>query len=271
MKKVHAILLLIIFFLSNGKIMCNNPEIHCYYQHNKFVVDGENDDWGDMAFYDEKMSIVSDISNDHENIYIKIRVTDYVALNRLFLGGLTVWFNEDGKTKKKVGISFPLAEEMSLEFKTQFTRQDGMSEEMIKKLQTQRINKINVKFSLGLAAINVLDEDYKVIQHFSVSKNDTGLSATIKMIDFDLLEYEARIPLDLVFKNKEEFLQSKGKSFCMGFEYGKFEIEEIKEQQRQEPIHNRYGRYTYDHSQQQNYGKAQPVFSWYKNVYLAHE
>ena len=260
--------------ICNLGVDAKSPEIKCFYQQTEFNVDGEIDDWGDMAIYDDKTSIISNISNDHEYIYVKIRITNYAAINRLQMGGFTIWFNDEGRVRRKKGIVFPTSTEVSKDLKKREKMLKGLSKEQIERMQEQNLEEFNTKFSAGLAAINVVNEDLEVIDSRSYSINETGLSATLQLRDFDLMIYEARIPLDLVFENKEEFLKSKKKAFCLGFEFGKYEDKELKAKSATIPGDSRRYNdpyYTRYRGKMEGYGTFPPIDTWYKKVYLSIE
>ena len=51
------------------------------------------------------------ISNDEENLFIHLMINDRAAIQKTMRFGLTTWLNPDGKTKKGMGIQFPVAPE----------------------------------------------------------------------------------------------------------------------------------------------------------------
>jgi hypothetical protein len=53
------------------------------------------------------------LSNDKENIYLDIKVTESEAQSKILKEGMTVWINIDDKQTKKNGIRFPLGTENS--------------------------------------------------------------------------------------------------------------------------------------------------------------
>ncbi len=100
------------------------------------------------------------------------------------------------------------------------------------------------------------------------------MSATLRLVDFDLLLYEARIPLDIVFEKKEEFLNSKKKYFSLAFEFGKYEDKKLKAKavtipndlrQSRNPYYKRY------RSRMETYGMFPAIDTWYRRVYLSIE
>lgn len=270
MKKYFFFLLFTFFLL--GSLSAKKPVIHSFYQHTVFKIDGEVDDWGDMAIYDEKTTIVSNISNDQEYIYVKLRIASPRIVSRLLLSGLVVWFNDDGKPRPKKGVAFPIAEAVSSDYRKLSKMLRGLSRDQMDRAKKLFLEEFNTKFATGLATINVLDKNRDVILSKSICKNEKGLSTSLKLKDFDLLFYEARIPLDMVFDNKEDFLKSKKESFSLGFEFGRYEIEELKNQANNVPNDSRRSPYAYSNKHRmEDYGIIPAVNSWFKRVYLSNK
>lgn len=273
--KRYIFLLFALFLINN--LSAKKVVIQSYYQKTPIIIDGNIDDWGDMIIFDDKTSIVSDISNDHEYIYVKVRIANYYSISRLMRGGFTVWFNDEGKSKPKIGIAFPIMKDMpdlNKQKKGQFA---NISRSEAERLQDKKLENFNARFIAGLASINILDKDLNVIESKQFNMDDEGLSATLLLKDADLFIYEARIPLDLIFDNKEEFLASKKKSFCLGYEFGKFVVEELKDKPGSNiPTGNRNRMGGYNYSARRNIdlgdrSKIPAVYTWYKKVFLSNE
>ncbi len=272
--KKYIFLLLALFLLNS--LSAKKTIIQSYYQKTPIKIDGNIDDWGDMMIFDEKTSIVSDISNDHEYIYVKIRIANFYSISRLMRGGFTVWFNDEGKSRPKIGIAFPIVKDIPQQDKQNKNQYAKLTRSEAEQLQAKKLENFNMKFTSGLASINVLDKDLNVIKNQQFNTNDEGLCATLLLKDADLFVYEARIPLDIIFDNKEEFLAAKKKSFCLGYEFGKFVVEEFKNKPGSNLPrgNNQMGRYNYTARRQVNLGdrsKIPAVYTWYKKVYLSNE
>jgi len=269
--KKYFYLLLIALFLS-GPLSAKKPVLKSFYQHSVFKIDGEIDDWGDMAIFDEVTSLVSNISNDKEYLYIKIRATSYGAVSRLLMSGFTIWFNSESKNRPQKGLAFPLKSEIAERYKAHNKEITGLSKIHALRIQKSYIEEFNNKFTSGFSVIRIVDNDRKELFYKPSSMNEEGLSALVKLIDMDLLIYEARVPIDLVLDNKEEFLNSSDKSFCIGFEYGKIEIETKSDPTTSMPLHERTSSYTRRNRHQiQDYSEIPALTAWYKKVYLSKE
>jgi hypothetical protein len=74
------------------------------------TVDGKFDDWyGNLAeFSDQPVSI--QVLNDGEFLYLRLTASDAGARAQIMRRGMTVWFDPQGGTKKKIGVRYPVVE-----------------------------------------------------------------------------------------------------------------------------------------------------------------
>lgn len=74
------------------------------------VVDGQHDDWTGLVepFGTEPVEI--QVANDGAFLYLRLVTSDPSARNQIMRRGLIVWFDEDGKTKKRFGLKYPVVE-----------------------------------------------------------------------------------------------------------------------------------------------------------------
>jgi hypothetical protein len=61
--------------------------------------------------YDEKSTFMFLVSNNEEQLFIDIVLSDQAAIQKVMRYGLTTWLNTEGKTKKGTGIVFPRSPE----------------------------------------------------------------------------------------------------------------------------------------------------------------
>lgn len=60
---------------------------------------------------DEKSQFLFMVSNNDTNLFIDLVVADQAAMQKIMRYGLTTWFNPEAKTKKGLGIEFPVTTE----------------------------------------------------------------------------------------------------------------------------------------------------------------
>jgi hypothetical protein len=284
MKQSNRFFLLGLFVFISIIGFSKSPTINCFYQQGKFVVDGKSDDWGEMAIYDEDTGVITNISNDDKYLYVKIRIGNSGAIQRIFMGGMTLWFDPYGKKKSEIGIVFPAKEDFKsfMEVQKKMTKAAGSGGDRnrMQAKQEKRLAIFNQKYKTGLASITVIDKKKEVLHFEPYNLNDEGLSAILYIKTYDLLFYEARIPLDIILKNKQNYLGNKKKPFSYGFEFGGFEIPEMREEARKMSNQmNTSSNYNQGYNQRSNqrmrmhmqdsYGIIPAIKVWYKKVFLA--
>jgi hypothetical protein len=61
--------------------------------------------------FNEKSQFLFLVSNDDKNLYVDLMVADRAVVQKIMKYGLTTWFNAEAKTKKELGIGFPVTSE----------------------------------------------------------------------------------------------------------------------------------------------------------------
>ena len=70
-------------------------------------IDGDISDWTAEALQrlDDDMS--AGVCNDSDYVYLLIIIEDQQLQRQVMTAGMTVWFEQEGKKKKKIGIKYP--------------------------------------------------------------------------------------------------------------------------------------------------------------------
>jgi hypothetical protein len=89
----------------------------------RIVLDGDPSDWeGVPITYLEESLRVMAIAHDVDNLYLMYRFADEALARRLRMGGVTLWINGDGKSKKKkeeFAVRYPGSEQIAEQFEGQ--------------------------------------------------------------------------------------------------------------------------------------------------------
>lgn len=69
-----------------------------------------SDDKVNMSDYTpvKKTGLYYYLSNDNENLYVDLRIENAVAQNMILSRGLIIWIDMEGKSKKIMGVRFPM-------------------------------------------------------------------------------------------------------------------------------------------------------------------
>lgn len=72
------------------------------------VIDGQIDDWKTEWMMDMKSKFLYNLGNDNDNLYIRLKISDETAQQKICLFGLTVYLNPEGGKKGRLGLRYPL-------------------------------------------------------------------------------------------------------------------------------------------------------------------
>jgi hypothetical protein len=175
------------------------------WQSTPVIADGSPQEWKlPLRFYDAKSHLSYSVTNDLENLYICVRITEEAGQMKVMRAGMQVWIDTTGKNDQSIGILFPQrvqtapADAPRQEGKERGTRDPGAPK------------------GAGIATRNRFLQDYKEMQltgfHAPIRGavpliNDFGINLGInwdssKYDNSNIMFYEAVIPFRTFFKNK---------------------------------------------------------------------
>jgi hypothetical protein len=106
----HLIPVLALFVVPIVVAAAARPHFDSQRRDGAITVDAKFDDWyGNLQpFADQPVSIQT--LNDGEFLYLRLTASDPAARMQIMRQGMTVWFDPQGGTKKKLGIKYPVVE-----------------------------------------------------------------------------------------------------------------------------------------------------------------
>jgi len=88
---------------------CKSPLYETRWQDHPVVADGNPQEWKiPLRFYDAKSKLSYAVTNDLENLYICIRITDDASQVKVMRSGMQVWIDTTGSNNQTTGILFPV-------------------------------------------------------------------------------------------------------------------------------------------------------------------
>ena len=170
-----------------------------------------------LRYHNIEQKISYDFSNDNDNLYIYAASSDYISQAKILLLGFTVWIDKEGKRKRNTGIEYPIEQKErknSPGTKNRSTT-EGETNEAIKmnelhKLFSTRTNNIKLIGFMNKKEPEIINQDI----------DKPSIHASIIFDDYNILHYKATIPLDLVFKDGSEYIES----VSIGLVSGKIEL-----------------------------------------------
>lgn len=171
------------------------------FQDPPLKIDGSSSDWTTTLDSKNNNSYSHGISNDNENLYVRINVNDPSIQRKIILAGLTVWIDTTGKKKENFGITCP-----------------------IQKIPSSKMN----RSLMGIPKWDnnqILDAEFigfeKSIEPYYISNNPYKVEVSINQDEFKSLYYEMKIPFKSIYSNCSNISL---KTLSIGLETGALKI-----------------------------------------------
>lgn len=218
MKKIIAQfgLVSIVLFMGCARV----PVYNSSWQQAPSVIDGKTDDWNVNMMFDEKSGFIYGLSNDNENLFVHLKISDQAMQRKIMMTGLTFWFSQSGKKKDKVGVAFPV-KSIPRRSQARGTRSQSGGEE---KRPAIDIEKINRKFESGMEPMHLLGFFGEGSHETANNLNDLGLNGMIRFDRQQYMIYELALPLRKILDDPKAYLQDSTMVFAFGIETGSLEM-----------------------------------------------
>jgi hypothetical protein len=160
------------------------------------VIDGHVEDWPVEWWIDPDGKFLSNVSNDEENLYFRLKVADDLTQQKIGLFGLYLKLNPKGKRKGKLGLKYPIGKDESELKKEQKSHVEPGTDPASKiAMKKEWISDVEVVELLGLAKENIVSSRLGLAN---------GIEAMIIAQDDGAYIYEAKIPFKAFKINKKE-------------------------------------------------------------------
>ncbi len=170
------------------------------YQENALKIDGSSSDWTTTLDSKNRNTFSYGVSNDKENLYIRINIIDQSIQKKVMLAGLTVWIDTTGKKQENMGITCPI-------------------KKALPKINRKSQKQPNWK-NAQLLEIDFLGfKEYGEI--YFINKNPYEVEVSIDQDEFKSLYYEMKIPLKSIY---DSYSNLSFKTLSIGLETGALDI-----------------------------------------------
>ena len=167
------------------------------WQASKVTVDGNIQEWSDpLRFYDYKSKVNYTISNDRENLYVSMKISDFALRMKIVKGGMEFRIDTSGKKVFPIAFIFPIANQIVMKtnkrndvhlqkFRGGQQENTGTNQKPLEQARDAQL--VGFKYPLGgpLSMIN----------------NNSGIAAVANIDSLGTLTYEAKIPFNTFYKN----------------------------------------------------------------------
>ncbi len=161
------------------------------------VIDGNVDEWQTDWLMDSKTKFLYNVANDSNNLYIRLKISDDMAQQKIAVFGLTIYFNPEGTSRGKLGLGYPIEknkEEMKKE-----QAGDGGKVKTWAEIKRDLIRDADLLELIGLAKKKILSPRVGLMN---------GIEVILIIDSFGDLVYETKIPFKAyhIDKSKVETL-----------------------------------------------------------------
>lgn len=167
---------------------CGKPLYNCLWQDVPVNADGKANEWSvPLSYYDGESKLQYSFSNDRNNIYACIKVSDPQAQMKILYGGMTFAIDTTGKNKKQISIDYPIgnAENISKEEQSPNYRPDVSSLKRFFSDQPSQMLLTGFKSPLG---------------GLTSTRDSSGLNVSVSWDSVNTMVYEAVIPFKTFYK-----------------------------------------------------------------------
>ena len=168
------------------------------WQADKITADGKIQEWPDpLRFFDEKSKINYSISNDRQNLYLGMKISDEALKTKIIHGGMEFRIDTTGKKSFPISFIFPLANEIVMAKHTRNEIQPGKSYEGKPDRTSLNQKMLNHAEEAQLVGFKPPLEGIQ-----SLLNNPSGISGAIAIDNLGIMYYEAIIPFKTFYKNE---------------------------------------------------------------------
>ncbi len=159
------------------------------YQSTPLTIDGSSSDWKATLDTKKSQDISYGVSNDSENLYLRLHIIDQAIQMKILTAGLTIWIDTTAKSKKELGINCPLQKAPP--------KMDKNS--MVSMQDKPKWNKNQL---LEAEFIGFEEAD----QVYFISNNPFGVEISMDQDEFRAMYYELKVPFSSINLNTDNII-----------------------------------------------------------------
>ena len=176
-------------FILIGLIGSGCSSYESVYQSIPLTIDGSSSDWGTTLDTKKNKDISYGVSNDSENLYLRLHIIDQAVQMKILAAGLTVWIDTTAKSKKELGISCPLQK-----------APPKMDKNSMESMQSKPMSSRNQLLEAEFIGFEEADQVY------FISNNPFGVEISMDQDEFKAMYYELKIPFSSINLNTDNII-----------------------------------------------------------------
>lgn len=202
---------------------CGGEEIDSRWRDREIMIDGDASEWrGTEQYSDDDKGVRFAVFNDGEYLYICFTTWNTRTQQQILVRGLTVWFDAEGGDDRVYGIEFPM---------TKGPEELRRMRETTSRDRVRAIEELLIQSRSEMIVGRSEDSEWQWM--FVEDAVELGIEAVLDM-DNRILVYELKVPITggQGFPFPEGL--ADGGIAGVGFEMGRIDLEEMRENMMQE-------------------------------------
>ncbi|MEP2025447.1 MAG: hypothetical protein ABJH98_07890 [Reichenbachiella sp.] len=201
-----------------------HPQLAPLNTSESIVIDGEDTEWNrDQYQKVSGLGLVYSIAQEEQYIKILVKAMDQQTFKKIGLLGLTIWLDGTGKSKKEVGIKYPLGAMESGMLENMMSQRGSLQNFDREKLEGKGLEMLEEKSSNEVGLIGILD-DTKELYHVTLEQLKIPIEISQKIVSRQEFIIEYSVPNSLLKKGKKDFI-------AIGFEIEGINVQELIKKQ----------------------------------------
>lgn len=177
------------------------------------TIDGSSEEWAeDVLTFEKKVDVDFAFRNDAENLYVLFIFKNPKYLSSINATGMTLWFNTEGKKKKKYGLAFIKKQVSADAFISILEQQKGV-------LSEEEKDNIRANPRYFLHNVKVVSNENEP-QAQQADNEEANVAIFRSMRQEETVLYEFAVPLKKVTEQAHGIGTESGKIVKIGFEWG---------------------------------------------------
>lgn len=157
-----------------------------HWQNTPIVADGKATDWGEGLAYSGDTKFWYKVSNDENNLYVVVKITDETLQRKVITCGFTLWVDTTNGRKQSLGIYFPVQNEKAVALGAKKQKDAGG-------FTTDKLKELTKGFDkLALLGFNHRDTTFQ-------ATSESTVKTALNFDESKALLYECIIPLMQIY------------------------------------------------------------------------
>lgn len=170
------------------------------------VVDGEDMDWNrDQYQKVSGLGLVYSMTQEEQHIKILVKAMDQQTIKKIGLLGLTVWLDGTGKSKREVGIKYPLGAVESGMLEKMMSQRGGLQNFDRERLEGKGMDLLEKQATSKVGLTGILDNTNEIYKT-NLEQLKIPIEISRKRVSKDELTIEYAIPSSILKKGKKDIL-----------------------------------------------------------------